>query len=189
MKQFITRKGTFDFGHRVLNHRKSLNKCCNAHGHTARWELTLEFESLNLDFGYVIDFSEIKRQFDGFIQSYLDHGWISNPKDPLLDSMIRENCKVWILSLNDSESCNPSCENISKELFYVATKLFENFAFTKVYELKLYETENSFVTTRSLEKSEVETLDKSSTLKRRICEWILANPAFEYDERKLTERK
>jgi len=188
VRQLITRKGKFDFGHRVLNHRKDLNKCCNAHGHTALWELTLSFESQELEFGYIVDFGEIKRQFDGFVQEFLDHGWISNPLDSLLTYFQKESLKCWVMSLNGGEDCNPSCENICKELIYVSMKLFERYPKLRVYELKLYETASSFVTSdlQSLSAQEIANLDSNEIIQGKIREWISKNPVMEYDERKLS---
>ena len=44
-KQYITRKGTFDSGHRVMNERM---KCFNMHGHTYLYELEFEFNEIGL---------------------------------------------------------------------------------------------------------------------------------------------
>ena len=55
-KQYITRKGTFDSGHRVMNERM---KCFNIHGHTYLYELEFEFNEME-EIGYAIDFKEIK---------------------------------------------------------------------------------------------------------------------------------
>lgn len=42
-KQYITRKGNFDSGHRVMNERM---KCFNIHGHTYLYELEFEFNEI-----------------------------------------------------------------------------------------------------------------------------------------------
>ena len=41
--QYISRKGNFDSGHRVMN---EFMKCFNIHGHTYLYELTFSFEKL-----------------------------------------------------------------------------------------------------------------------------------------------
>ena len=75
--QYITRSGTFDSGHRVMNERM---KCFNLHGHTYLYDLTFSFDSMK-DIGYAIDFKEIKRVACQWIDDILDHGFIVNPKD------------------------------------------------------------------------------------------------------------
>jgi hypothetical protein len=60
-KQYITRKGNFDSGHRVMNERM---KCFNIHGHTYLYELEFEFNEME-EIGYAIDFKEIKRVAEG----------------------------------------------------------------------------------------------------------------------------
>ena len=54
--QYISRKGNFDSGHRVMN---EFMKCYNIHGHTYLYELTFSFENME-EIGYAIDFKEIK---------------------------------------------------------------------------------------------------------------------------------
>ena len=188
--QLITRKGTFDFAHRILHHRRDLDKCCNIHGHTATWELTLSFEANNLSFGYMIDFGEIKRQFDGFLQKYFDHGWVSNPLDPLLKALCEDNSKIWVLSLNKDDDCNPSCENISKEIIFVASRLFASYNL-QIHELKLYETVNSYVTSNmsSLSRNEYENLCVSERLQSKLNKWIHEHPIELYDEREIKKEK
>ncbi len=67
--QYISRKGNFDSGHRVMN---EFMKCYNIHGHTYLYELTFSFENME-EIGYAIDFKEIKRVFilQGFMLSVL----------------------------------------------------------------------------------------------------------------------
>ena len=72
--QFISRKGNFDSGHRVMNERM---KCFNIHGHTYLFELTFSFENME-EIGYAIDFKEIKRVFLQWIDDILDFCGIYN---------------------------------------------------------------------------------------------------------------
>ena len=111
-KQYISRKGNFDSGHRVMNERM---KCFNIHGHTYLYELTFEFNEME-EIGYAIDFKEIKRVGCQWIDDLLDHGMILNPKDTELIQTTRNyGTKLWLMSLNgEGEYCNPSVENIAK---------------------------------------------------------------------------
>jgi 6-pyruvoyltetrahydropterin/6-carboxytetrahydropterin synthase len=139
--QTITRKGSFDAGHRMMNERM---KCFNLHGHTYLYELVFEFNQME-DIGYAIDFKEIKRVGCQWIDDYLDHGMIINPKDrdiiAVCDTL---GSKKWLMSLNgEKEYCNPSAENISKEIFIAVSYLLNNNNL-KLQEVKLYETPNCY---------------------------------------------
>ena len=143
-KQYITRKGTFDSGHRVMNERM---KCFNMHGHTYLYELEFEFNSMEA-IGYAIDFKEIKRVGCQWIDDMLDHGFIVNPKD---DDVIKAcqltGSKIWYMSLNGSNQyCNPSAENIAKEIFLAMFVLFMPYENLRIHKITLYETPNSYTT-------------------------------------------
>jgi 6-pyruvoyltetrahydropterin/6-carboxytetrahydropterin synthase len=137
--QTITRKGSFDAGHRIMNERM---KCFNLHGHTYLYELVFEFNQME-DIGYAIDFKEIKRVGSQWIDDRLDHGMIINPKDQEIIAVCDNlGSKKWLMSLNgEKEYCNPSAENISKEIFIAVSYLLNNNNL-KLQEVKLYETPN-----------------------------------------------
>ncbi len=139
--QTITRKGTFDAGHRVMNERM---KCFNLHGHTYLYELQFEF-SKSKDIGYPIDFKEIKRVGCQWIDDHLDHGMLINPKDMyVIDVSDKLNSKKWIMSLNgEREYCNPTVENISKEVFLAISYLLDD-SMLRLERVRLYETPNCY---------------------------------------------
>ncbi len=118
----ITRKFTFDSGHRVWGHA---GKCAHLHGHRYDIEVTLEAPDLD-DLGVVVDFGVLKELFGGYIDAYWDHTMLLNTRDPLAIVWAAEQQadpskrsgfflpgKVPIL-FND---CNPTAENISAALF------------------------------------------------------------------------
>jgi len=142
--QYISRKGNFDSGHRVMNEKF---KCFNVHGHTYLYELTFEFNSME-EIGYNIDFKEIKRVGCQWIDDMLDHGMILNPKDELLIAPCSAlNSKLWLMTLNGAFNyCNPSVENIAKEVFLALEYLFEDHKGLKLHEVTIYETPNCFTT-------------------------------------------
>lgn len=113
--QIIKRKGNFDSGHRVMNEAM---KCFNIHGHTYLYELKFSHENMK-EIGYAIDFKEIKRVFCQWIDDILDHGMILNAQDHDLIQTTRDyKSKLWLMSLNGpGEYCNPSVENITREVF------------------------------------------------------------------------
>lgn len=141
--QYITRKGNFDSAHRVMNEKM---KCFNLHGHTYLYELTFAFES-SAKIGYAIDFKEIKRVACQWIDDYLDHGTIVNPEDKIVINACDELLsKIWYMSLNgEGEYCNPTVENIAKEVFIAIGILFEEgYKGTGlvIHNVKIFETPN-----------------------------------------------
>ncbi len=139
--QTITRKGSFDSAHRVMNERM---KCYNVHGHTYLYELTFSFDQME-SIGYAIDFKEIKRVACQWIDDYLDHGAILNPKDEhVIQSCLLTDSKLWLMSLNGvGKYCNPSAENISKELFIAISYLLVSKRL-KLHKVQLWETPNCY---------------------------------------------
>jgi len=134
--QYITRKTTFDSGHRVMNEKM---KCFNIHGHTYICEMTFEFKEME-DIGYAVDFKEIKRVGCQFIDDYLDHAFIVNPEDKIMIKTNKElKSKLWTMSLKNGY-CNPTAENISKEIFLTLEILFLNYPLLKIFRVRLWET-------------------------------------------------
>lgn len=182
-KQYITRKGTFDSGHRVINERM---KCFNVHGHTYLYELEFEFNEME-EIGYAIDFKEIKRVGCQWIDDLLDHGMILNPKDiELINTTKNLNSKLWLMSLNgDGEYCNPSVENIAKEIFLAMEILFKSYNNLRINKITLYETPNCY-TTCTRESISFNELN-SFYLKHynEIFKYALDKGIIQYDDRKL----
>lgn len=143
--QFITRKTNLDCGHRVMNEKM---KCFNVHGHTYLTELTFSFENME-DIGYAIDFKELKRVFVEFLQVYFDHGMILNPKDEkLINTTLDLDSKLWLMSLNGVDNyCNPTVENVAKEVF-LAMEILSEILYgnsktgLSIHQVKMFETPN-----------------------------------------------
>lgn len=185
--QTITRKGNFDSGHRVLN---EFMKCFNIHGHTYLYELTFSFENME-EIGYAIDFKEIKRVFCQWIDDILDHGMLLNPKDEKLIQTTKDyGSKYWLMSLNGKgEYCNPSVENIAKEVFLsmdiLSDTLYQNSPTRlKIFSVKIYETPNCY--TDCFRKS-ISINERRNFIKTRyneISKYALDKGILEYDDRK-----
>ncbi len=138
----ITRKGTFDAAHRVMNEKM---KCFNLHGHTYLYELTFGYEKIQ-EIGYAIDFKEIKRVMMQWIDDYLDHAVILNPEDHKVIQLANElGSKLWIMTLNGKSYCNPTVENIAKEVFLGVHHLTEMMSGLWLVDVRIYETPNCFV--------------------------------------------
>ncbi len=185
--QYITRKTNLDCGHRVMNEKM---KCFNIHGHTYLTELTFSFENME-EIGYAIDFKEIKRVFVEFLQDYLDHGMILNPKDEKLIEITKDyGSKLWLMSLNgDGEYCNPSVENIAKEVFLsmavIGSTLYGNSnTGLKIHNVKIFETPNCWTDCQydSITDSEAANFMKSRY--EEIRAYAEEKGVLEYDDRK-----
>jgi 6-pyruvoyltetrahydropterin/6-carboxytetrahydropterin synthase len=185
--QLITRKGNFDSGHRVMN---ECMKCFNIHGHTYLYELTFSFENME-EIGYAIDFKEIKRVFCQWIDDKLDHGMILNPKDTKLIETTQEyGSKLWLMSLNGAgEYCNPSVENIAKEIF-LAMALLANELYPgkdkalNISKVLIYETPNCWTECNWSSMSEKEIFNFKENRYTEIKEYAKEKGVLEYDDRK-----
>lgn len=154
-KQTIVRKGSFDSMHRVMNEKV---KCFNMHGHTYLYELHFEFNSIE-DIGYAIDFKEIKRVGCQWIDDFLDHGAILNPKDGICYTAAMDTkSKYWLMSLNgENQYCNPSVENIAKEVFLAMEILFKSYMPNlKIKKVVIHETPNCYTKCTNKSISEIE---------------------------------
>lgn len=186
--QYISRKGNFDSGHRVMNEHR---KCYNAHGHTYLYELTFSFENME-EIGYAIDFKEVKRVFCQWIDDVLDHGMILNPHDHILiDATTKLGTKLWLMSLNgEGEYCNPSVENIAKEIFLAMdtlTKVLYRESKTKlqIHKVLIYETPNCYTECLQESISDTERLLFSKSRWNELKDYAEAKGIFEYDDRKI----
>lgn len=180
--QTITRKGSFDSAHRVMNEKA---KCFNLHGHTYLYELTFSFNSMET-IGYAIDFKEIKRVACQWIDDILDHGVIVNPQDKVVIDCANElSSKIWYMSLNGRyQYCNPTVENIAKEVFLAMETLFESYKSLKIHKVKIYETPNCFTVCRA---QSITTSDRDNFYTQNgddISMYAAALGIMNYDDRK-----
>jgi 6-pyruvoyltetrahydropterin/6-carboxytetrahydropterin synthase len=160
-------------------------KCFNIHGHTYLAEIVFSFENLE-SIGYAIDFKEVKRVGLQWIDDMLDHGMILNPHDKILiDTTTELQGKLWLMSLNgEGNYCNPTAENIGKEIFLAIEILFSNYKSLEVFEIKLNETPNCCVQTfaTSIKEEERENFYKANLI--NISEYRDKKGILEYDDRK-----
>lgn len=144
------------------------------------------------EIGYAIDFKEIKRVFMQWIDDILDHGMILNPKDELLIQTTKDyGTKLWLMSLNgENQYCNPSVENIAKEVFLamqiLSDELFKDVPVgLKIHEVEIYETPNSATvcTAKSIRPEELGNF--YSTRLEEIKNYAIQKGRVEYDDRKV----
>ena len=174
----------FDAGHRVVKHE---SKCRNLHGHEYKVEVFCEAPELD-SLGRIIDFSCIKEVFGKWIDDHLDHGSILNPRDPLCDSIWRDATnKVWFMSLYGFKAfCNPTVENISKEIFLAMELLMQDEdSGLHIQKVKIFETPNCFTecTNESISDEQRENFQLAN--KDEIERYGKSLGVVEYDSRKL----
>ena len=80
----VTREIAFCYGHRLLNYE---GKCRHLHGHNGRAVITLEGPALD-GRGMLVDFAEIKRKVQVWIDENLDHTMLLCREDPLLPVLL-----------------------------------------------------------------------------------------------------
>ena len=179
--QHIVRKGTFDSGHRVMNERM---KCFNIHGHTYLYDLSFSFNSMQ-SIGYAIDFKEIKRVACQWIDDILDHGMILNPCDELLLKTTQDlNGKYWLMSLNGEKNyCNPSVENVAKEIFLAMDLLFASYPALTTHKITLYETPNCYTICKNKSISNLERKNFMAAKGSVIAEYAKEKGIIDYDDR------
>jgi 6-pyruvoyltetrahydropterin/6-carboxytetrahydropterin synthase len=180
--QTIIRKGSFDSGHRIMNERM---KCYNMHGHTYLYELEFEFSSME-EIGYAIDFKEIKRVGCQWIDDFLDHGMIVNPKDEeVIKAALATKSKIWYMSLNGkTQYCNPSVENIAKEIFLAMKLLFFQYPDLKIKKVTLYETPNCYTVCTADSITPIETTNWLQQNEYNVLNYAKNKGIVQYDDRK-----
>jgi 6-pyruvoyltetrahydropterin/6-carboxytetrahydropterin synthase len=123
----VTREILFCYGHRLLDYE---GKCRHLHGHNGRAVITLEASELDAK-GMLVDFSDIKREVQVWIDENLDHTMLLCHRDPLLPLLRDRGERVFVMEEN------PTAENIARLIFDHARA-----ARLPVVEVRLWETEN-----------------------------------------------
>lgn len=100
----VTREIDFCYGHRLLDYD---GKCKNLHGHNAKVLITLEATSLD-GLGMVLDFADIKRVVQKWIDDHLDHRMILRRDDPVVETLLQMGEPLMLVDQN------PTAENIAK---------------------------------------------------------------------------
>jgi len=103
----VTREISFCYGHRLLNYE---GKCRHLHGHNARAIISLEGPRLD-DRGMLIDFGDIKREVQHWIDETLDHTMLLCRDDPILPVLRERGERVFVMDVN------PTAENIARLIF------------------------------------------------------------------------
>ena len=123
----VTRQIEFCYGHRLLNYE---GKCRHLHGHNGRAVIALEAGSLD-DRGMLVDFGDIKRTVQRWIDENLDHNMLLRRDDPILPVLQAQGERVFVMEVN------PTAENIARLIFERTAA-----AGLPVVEVVLWETPN-----------------------------------------------
>lgn len=149
----ISRKFTFDCGHRLGGHIK---KCKNLHGHTYHLEVSLKqipgkcpkipiavdgVEPIEKDL--LLDFGTVDLIVKKLINDKYDHAFLCNDTDEI-DKKLSAVLEANELKVSHFKE-RTTAENMSKNIFNSLTNLFEPSG-VAVSEVVLYETPNSKAT-------------------------------------------
>jgi 6-pyruvoyltetrahydropterin/6-carboxytetrahydropterin synthase len=104
------------------------------HGHNGRAIITIETASLDGQ-GMVVDFNEIKRRVNVWIDDHIDHRMILHRDDPIVPILEKQGEPMYLLD------ANPTAENIAKLIADKARELG-----VPVVEVRLWETPHCFAT-------------------------------------------
>ncbi|QEH33283.1 6-carboxy-5,6,7,8-tetrahydropterin synthase [Aquisphaera giovannonii] len=123
----VSREIHFCYGHRLLDYE---GKCRHLHGHNGRAVITLE--GLQLDErGMLLDFGDIKRTVQRWIDENLDHNMLLRRDDPILPLLRERGERVFVMEHN------PTAENIARLIYERAAEHG-----LPVVQVVLWETEN-----------------------------------------------
>lgn len=139
----LTRKFTFEMAHALSGYDGA---CRHIHGHSYKLYVTVSGmpieDETNPKLGMVIDFSVLKKIVNEAIVDKYDHALVLR-SGSLSESLIAELKSNWRVEEVDFQ---PTCENMIMDMYDNLAALMPQGV--KLAELKLYETENSYVTYR-----------------------------------------
>ncbi|TXH25252.1 MAG: 6-carboxytetrahydropterin synthase [Elusimicrobia bacterium] len=130
----VVREIHFSYGHRLMDY---VGKCRHPHGHNGRVEVELSRPRLNR-LGMVMDFDEIKKRLQTWIDAHLDHQMILRRDDPLV-AVLRKMGEPFYLMTE-----NPTAEALAREIYGAAAT--QGLPVTRV---TVWETEKSHSTYRA----------------------------------------
>ena len=97
----------FCYAHRLLGYP---GKCAQLHGHNSVVRVEFSGNQVN-ELGILIDFDEIRKLVNDFLDQQLDHKTILWEKDPLVDVLQKAGQKVFCMKNQ------PSAENMAQLIF------------------------------------------------------------------------
>lgn len=128
----ITKRLEIDAGHRLMKHE---GKCRHVHGHRYAFEIDVSAQSLD-EVGRIIDFSVVKEEVGGWLDKNLDHGFIAQAGDPIIQFLVDKDSKVYVMQTP------PTAENLASLVLEKAIDLLRPKG-VQVVAVTCYETPTS----------------------------------------------
>jgi 6-pyruvoyltetrahydropterin/6-carboxytetrahydropterin synthase len=120
----VTKELHFCYGHRLLNYE---GICMHPHGHNSKVEVELTLPSLD-ERHMVVDFGEIKREIQTWIDDNIDHKMVLHKDDPLVRVLAELHEPMFLINTN------PTAESLARLIYeFAASKGFP------VSEVRLWE--------------------------------------------------
>ena len=161
--QLFTRKGKLNIGYRIMD--EGIQGCT--------YDYEISFSFIPPPGSYVdFDFTDIKKIGFQWINDNINHGMILNPKDNItIKAAKATGSKIWLMSLNGEKShCNPSVENITKEIFLSMQILFNHQhsgTGIEIEEIKIWKTPNCYI---SCNQGSIDDLESKNFFDARLKE-------------------
>ena len=132
----IMRRIKFCAGHRLYRHG---GKCEHFHGHNYVADFYVTADKTDA-VGRLVDFAELKRLFQGWIDEHWDHGFVLSQEDEngIAAAKMAEPSRYYVMPNN------PTAENMASYLLeQICPKLLEGRSAT-VVKVVIWETEHAF---------------------------------------------
>lgn len=140
----ITRRFWFSYGHRVFQHESA---CANIHGHNATLFVTVTGPQDKQ--GRIIDFGELKKRVDPWLQEHWDHAFLWNANDPVGQYLYEDHAsfanpvRLEIKSMRNFKCpFNPTAEEMCSFLMDVILPELLSGTELRVVNVTMYETDN-----------------------------------------------
>ncbi len=133
LRHSVTKQIEFSYGHRLINYD---GKCKYLHGHNGLLEVEIAADELD-GRGMVLDFGDLKRLVEGWVNENLDHKLILCRDDPLVEALSALGQPIYLLD------DNPTAENIARHIFLRTRRMGLH-----ILEARLWETQTSFASYR-----------------------------------------
>jgi 6-pyruvoyltetrahydropterin/6-carboxytetrahydropterin synthase len=134
----VTKELHFCYGHRLMNYQ---GICMHPHGHNSKVEIELTLSGLD-ERHMVVDFGDIKRIIQTWIDENLDHKMVLHKDDPLVRVLKELHEPMFLLDTN------PTAESLAQLIFEFA----ESKGFP-VSEVRLWEGFTSYASYRKSDAS------------------------------------
>ena len=139
----ITKKlRNFSAAHRLVKGYEG--KCKNLHGHNYALEIKVSSEELD-QYGFVMDFDDIKVHFDQWVQNHWDHVTIVSEIDKPLINFLEKEKQEYFLLPGDK---NTTAECLSEFLFQTFSEILRklNTPHIILHSVRVFESETASAT-------------------------------------------